>query len=73
MPGAASDPQRDATGERGRLAGDGEPSDVPGPLALWKFSQDLIEKSGYERAGFADTYDRFRPRTPPALLDLLCR
>jgi SAM-dependent methyltransferase len=38
-----------------------------------EFSRSLIETSGYERAGFGDTYDRFRPRTPPALLDLLCR
>jgi SAM-dependent methyltransferase len=37
------------------------------------FSRGLIERSGYARAGFAEGYDRFRPRPPRALLDLLCR
>ena len=36
-----------------------------------EFSQQLIERSGYGREGFADVYDRFRPDPPPALLDLL--
>ena len=38
-----------------------------------EFSRSLIETSGYERAGFAAHYDRYRPRPPRALLDLLCR
>ena len=38
-----------------------------------EFSRDLIETSGYERSGFAATYQRFRPRTPSVLLDVLCR
>jgi len=38
-----------------------------------EFSRSLIEKSGYEREGFAAHYDRFRPRPPRALLELLCR
>jgi SAM-dependent methyltransferase len=38
-----------------------------------EFSQALIETSGYEREGFASGYDRFRPRPPRVLLDLLCR
>ena len=37
------------------------------------FSRELIERSGYDRAGFATQYDRFRPRPPRALLDVLCR
>jgi SAM-dependent methyltransferase len=37
------------------------------------FSKALIETSGYDRAGFASHYDRFRPRPPRALLELLCR
>jgi SAM-dependent methyltransferase len=36
-------------------------------------SRGLIESSGYDRAGFAQTYDRHRPRTPRVLLDVLCR
>jgi SAM-dependent methyltransferase len=36
-------------------------------------SHRLIETSGYDRPGFADTYERFRPRTPNALVDVLCR
>jgi len=35
------------------------------------FSNDLIARSGYDRAGFARTYDRFRPRPPAALLETL--
>jgi ubiquinone/menaquinone biosynthesis C-methylase UbiE len=37
------------------------------------FSRALIASSGYERAGFAGRYDRYRPRPPVALLDVLCR
>ena len=37
------------------------------------FSQKLIDTSGYARAGFAGGYDRFRPRPPRVLLELLCR
>ena len=37
------------------------------------FSRDLIAASGYDREGFATRYDRFRPRPPRALLDVLCR
>lgn len=36
-------------------------------------SHALIESSGYDRPGFADRYDRYRPRPPEALLDTLCR
>src|SRR5437867_24681 len=36
-------------------------------------SRELIAASGYDRTGFASRYDRFRPRTPRALVDLLCR
>jgi trans-aconitate methyltransferase len=38
-----------------------------------EFSHRLIEMSGYDRPGFADTYEHFRPRTPKALIDVLCR
>jgi SAM-dependent methyltransferase len=38
-----------------------------------EFSQRLIARSGYERAGFAAGYDKYRPRPPSALLELLCR
>lgn len=38
-----------------------------------EFSRGLIEKSGYDRANFAALYDRFRPRPPQVLLDVLCR
>jgi len=38
-----------------------------------EFSRGLIETSGYDRANFAARYDRFRPRPPRALLDVLCR
>jgi SAM-dependent methyltransferase len=37
------------------------------------FSRHLIALSGYDREGFAARYDRFRPRPPRALLDVLCR
>jgi SAM-dependent methyltransferase len=37
------------------------------------FSGNLIAASGYDRSGFAAHYDRFRPRPPRALLDLLRR
>jgi SAM-dependent methyltransferase len=36
-------------------------------------SRDLIDASGYDRDGFAARYDRYRPRPPLALLDVLCR
>jgi ubiquinone/menaquinone biosynthesis C-methylase UbiE len=36
-------------------------------------SEELIRTAGYGRAGFAQTYDRYRPEPPPALLDFLCR
>jgi predicted TPR repeat methyltransferase len=35
--------------------------------------RELIARSGYDRDGFAAGYDRFRPRPPRALLELLCR
>jgi SAM-dependent methyltransferase len=38
-----------------------------------QFSGELIASSGYDRPGFAALYDRFRPRTPRALLEVLCR
>jgi SAM-dependent methyltransferase len=38
-----------------------------------EFSRALIGRSGYEREGFAGGYDRFRPRPPRALLELLFR
>jgi SAM-dependent methyltransferase len=40
---------------------------------LSEFSQGLIDNSGYERAGFAARYDRYRPRPPTFLLELLAR
>jgi len=36
------------------------------------FSKELIARSGYDRPGFAARYDRFRPRTPQALVEVLC-
>jgi SAM-dependent methyltransferase len=36
------------------------------------FSKELIGRSGYDRPGFAARYDRFRPRTPQALVEVLC-
>jgi hypothetical protein len=36
-----------------------------------EFSQALIARSGYERQGFADVYDRYRPSPPQALLEIL--
>jgi SAM-dependent methyltransferase len=38
-----------------------------------EFSRGLIDTSGYDRANFAAHYDRYRPRPPRALLDVLCR
>jgi SAM-dependent methyltransferase len=38
-----------------------------------QFSEELIARSGYQRPGFADRYDHYRPRPPRALLELLCR
>lgn len=40
---------------------------------MTEFSRDLIDTSGYERPGFAETYDRHRPRPPDAILEWLCR
>jgi SAM-dependent methyltransferase len=37
------------------------------------FSRELIRSSGYDRAGFAAHYDRFRPKPPGLLLEVLCR
>jgi SAM-dependent methyltransferase len=37
------------------------------------FSRELIDASGYDREGFASRYDRYRPRPPRVLLDVLCR
>jgi SAM-dependent methyltransferase len=38
-----------------------------------EFSRALIETSGYDRTGFAEGYDRHRPRPPEVLMDTLCR
>jgi SAM-dependent methyltransferase len=35
--------------------------------------QQRLERSGYDRSGVADDYDRYRPRPPDALLELLPR
>lgn len=40
---------------------------------MTEFSRRLIDSSGYERTGFAETYDRNRPRPPLVLLEALCR
>ena len=37
------------------------------------FSDELIARSGYDRPGFAARYDRFRPRTPQTLVEVLRR
>lgn len=37
------------------------------------FSEELIGRSGYAAEGFAEGYERNRPRPPTALLDVLCR
>jgi SAM-dependent methyltransferase len=37
------------------------------------FSKELIARSGYDRPGFAARYDRFRPRTPQTLVEVLCQ
>jgi SAM-dependent methyltransferase len=36
-----------------------------------EFSHELIERSGYLNAGFADVYDSFRPAPPSEVLDVL--
>ena len=36
-----------------------------------RFSETLIGRSGYERGGFADVYDAYRPRPAAAVLDIL--
>ncbi|HEY8627278.1 MAG TPA: hypothetical protein VIL56_03120 [Gaiellaceae bacterium] len=38
---------------------------------MTEFSRELISRSGYEREGFAEHYDRFRPRPPRALFETL--
>jgi SAM-dependent methyltransferase len=38
---------------------------------LSKFSQQLIERSGYLNEGFPGIYDRYRPSPPPGVLDVL--
>ena len=40
---------------------------------MTEFSRELIGSSGYERSGFAEGYDRHRPRPPAVLLETLCR
>jgi SAM-dependent methyltransferase len=35
------------------------------------FSETLVARSGYERDGFAELYDAYRPPPPAALLDIL--
>jgi ubiquinone/menaquinone biosynthesis C-methylase UbiE len=37
-----------------------------------RWSERLLESSGYERSGFAEGFDRNRPAPPEALVDLLC-
>jgi SAM-dependent methyltransferase len=47
---------------------------VAGALAWLPVDAELrsrLERSGYHRPGFAEHYDRYRPRPPLALLDLL--
>lgn len=46
---------------------------VRGYARAVELSHRLIETSGYDRPGFAETYEHFRPRTPRALVDVLCR
>jgi SAM-dependent methyltransferase len=41
--------------------------------AMSEFSQWLIGRSGYADDGFAAAYDRFRPRPPAVVLDVLTR
>jgi SAM-dependent methyltransferase len=38
---------------------------------MTEFSRELIDRSGYDREGFADVYDRARPAPPAALLRIL--
>ena len=40
---------------------------------MTEWSRKLIDSSGYDRAGFAEGYDRHRPRPPDVLLETLCR
>jgi SAM-dependent methyltransferase len=47
---------------------------LPAPVQLLSvtgFSQQLIERSGYEGEGFAPDYDRFRPGPPEVVLSVL--
>ena len=36
------------------------------------YTRELLERSGFQRDGFATHYDEFRPRPPADLLDLIC-
>jgi len=36
-----------------------------------EFSKTLIARSGYESEGFAQSYDRYRPSPPPALIEIV--
>lgn len=38
-----------------------------------EFSREVIQRSGYEREGFANLYDAHRPSPPPARVDGLAR
>src|SRR5436305_3241201 len=61
MPPPRSRPARSCSSSPG--------SSLPGPVT--DFSLRLIERSGYERPGFAAGYDRFRPRPPRGLVETL--
>ena len=41
------------------------------PRPVSTFSRELIERSGYLDASFADVYDRFRPAPPDAVLEVI--
>jgi SAM-dependent methyltransferase len=41
--------------------------------AVSRFSQELIDRSGYEGAGFAELYDGHRPRPPAVVREVLVR
>jgi SAM-dependent methyltransferase len=43
----------------------------PNIVRMSAFSETLVARSGYERRGFADVYDAYRPTPPAALLDIL--
>jgi SAM-dependent methyltransferase len=46
---------------------------ISSSIASYSKGVSLIETSGYDRPGFAQGYDRNRPRPPEALLEWLCR